>query len=237
MVSTVRTCVIVFAKNPVPNAVKTRLIPKVSPEQAAMLYRAFLMDWCEILTGIDNVDLVIAYTPAGSQPTFQAMLGENVTYVQQIGSDLGERLTSATDWGSKNGYDKIIIVGSDSPTLPLSYISQAIDELDSRDIIVGPSMDGGYYLIAFSVECLDVAVPCIFKDIAWSTQHVFQQTVERIRSVKVSLGLLPPWYDVDIYDELTFLHSHISAMQYSGEVVRTIRTEKILSELFMKENQ
>ena len=120
-----KTCVIVFAKNPIPNQVKTRLLPTLSPEQAAALYTAFLTDWCETLAELPDVDIVIAYTPPEAQPDLQALIGENAIYIPQIGTDLGERLTSATQWAAEHGYTKILVVGSDSPTLPISYISQA----------------------------------------------------------------------------------------------------------------
>ena len=92
----VNTCLIVFAKNPMPNQVKTRLLPRISPEQAASLYRAFLMDWCGALKELLNIDLIIAYTPPECKPELQALLGNDVTYIPQTGSELGERLTSAT---------------------------------------------------------------------------------------------------------------------------------------------
>ena len=144
-----KTCVIVFAKNPIPNAVKTRLIPPLSPEQAATLYTAFLTDWCEALAELSDVDLVIAYTPTDAQPDLQALIGGDAIYIPQVGIDLGERLTSATQWAAEHGWTKILLVGSDSPTLPISYISQALTLLDSRNIVIGPSTDGGYYLIGF----------------------------------------------------------------------------------------
>ncbi len=231
----VSTCLIVFAKNPIPNQVKTRLLPKLSAEQAALLYRAFLTDWCEKLTELSNVDLVVAYTPPGSQPDLQILIGEDVTYIPQIGTDLGTRLTSATQWASENGYEKIVIVGSDSPTLPLSYILEAIAGLDSRDIAIGPSMDGGYYLIGFSIESLNKIVPSIFEEIAWSTPQVFQQTIERIDTVKATLKLLPPWYDVDTPEDLAFLHAHLSAMQIADATVQAVKTQNILLEL-LEEN-
>ena len=232
----VSTCLIVFAKNPIPNQVKTRLLPGVSPEQAASLYRAFLMDWCETLAELSNVDLVVAYTPPESLPDLQALIADDVNYIPQIGTDLGARLTSATQWASKNGYEKILLVGSDSPTLPLSYISQAISGLDSRDIVIGPSVDGGYYLIGFSSKNLNVIVPFIFQEIAWSTAHVFRQTVERIHTIKATLKLLPPWYDVDTPEDLAFLQAHLSAMRLADGTVQAIRTESLLLEL-LKENK
>ena len=227
-----KTCVIVFAKNPIPNEVKTRLIPPLSPEQAATLYAAFLTDWCEILAELSDVDLVIAYTPAAAQPDLQALIGDDAIYIPQVGTDLGERLTSATQWAAEHGWTKILLVGSDSPTLPISYISQALTLLDSRNIVIGPSTDGGYYLIGFSVETLATTIPHVFEDIAWSTAEVFQQTVARIHAAEATLGLLPPWYDIDRAEDLAFLHTHISAMRLAGDTVQAVRTESLLTKLF-----
>ena len=227
-----KRCVIVFAKNPVPNKVKTRLIPNLSPEQAATVYTAFLIDWCDILAKLPDVDLIIAYTPAAARSDLQTLIGEDAIYIPQVGADLGERLAAATQWAAEHRYTKILLVGSDSPTLPISYVSKALILLDSRDIAIGPSTDGGYYLIGFSAETLDTTRPHIFKDIAWSTANVFQQTVARICSRKATLGLLPPWYDIDTAEDLAFLHAHISAMRLAGETVQAVRTESLLIELF-----
>ena len=228
-----KTCVIVFAKNPIPNEVKTRLIPPLSPEQAATLYTAFLTDWCEALAELSDVDLVIAYTPAEAQPDLQALIGNDAIYIPQVGIDLGERLTSATQWAAEHGWTKILLVGSDSPTLPISYISQALTLLDSRNIVIGPSTDGGYYLISFSAEALATTIPHVFENIAWSTAEVFQQTVARICAAEATFGLLPPWYDIDRAEDLAFLQAHISAMRLAGDTVQAIRTESLLTKLFL----
>ena len=227
-----KMCVIVFAKNPVPNQVKTRLVPTLSPEQAATLYTAFLIDWCDTLAKLPDVDLIIAYTPAEARSDLQALIGDRGLYIPQLGADLGERLASATQWATEQGYTKILLVGSDSPTLPTSYILKASTRLDSRDVVIGPSTDGGYYLIGFSATNVATTVPSIFEEIAWSTADVFQQTVARIQSLKASLGLLPPWYDIDTAEDLAFLQAHISAMRLAGETVRVVRTECLLTEIF-----
>ncbi len=225
-----KTCLIVFAKNPVPNQVKTRLVPTLSPEQAATLYTAFLTDWCNTLTKLSDVDLIIAYTPAEAQSDLQALIGDDVLYIPQMGADLGERLASATQWATEHGYTKTLLVGSDSPTLPIAYVSKAFTLLDSQDITIGPSTDGGYYLIGFSATNIAMTVPFIFEEIAWSTADVFQQTVTRIQSRKVTFGLLPPWYDIDTAEDLAFLHAHISAMRLAGETVQAVRTESLLTD-------
>ena len=85
-----KTCVIVFAKNPIPNQVKTRLTPTLSPEQAAALYTAFLTDWCETLAALPDVDLVIAYTPEDAQSDLQTLIGDDAIYIPQMGAALGE---------------------------------------------------------------------------------------------------------------------------------------------------
>ena len=227
-----KTCVIVFAKNPVPNQVKTRLVPSISPEQAAALYTAFLTDWCKTLVTLSGMDLIIAYTPPDAQSDLQALIGDGAIYIPQIGTGLGERLISATQWAAEHEYTKILLVGSDSPTLPTSYISQALTLLDSRDIAIGPSTDGGYYLIGFSAENVAMTVPSVFEDITWSTANVFRQTLSRIRSLKATVGLLPPWYDIDTAEDLAFLYAHISAMRLVGDTVQAVRTESLLAELF-----
>ncbi len=229
-----KTCVIVFAKNPVPNQVKTRLVPTFSPEQAATLYTAFLRDWCETLAQLSGVDLIVAYAPAEAESDLQALVGNDAIYMPQIGTGLGERLTSATQWATEHGYTKILLVGSDSPTLPISYISEAVTQLDSRDIAIGPSTDGGYYLIGFSTRNIKTTVPFVFEDIAWSTADVFRQTLARIRSVKATMELLPPWYDIDTAENLAFLYAHISAMRLANKAVQAVRTESLLMELFSK---
>lgn len=227
-----KTCVIVFAKNPVPNQVKTRLVPPLSSEQAATLYTAFLTDGCETLATLPDVDRIIAYTPAEAGSDLQALIGDDAIYIPQIGADLGERLAAATQWTAEHGYTKILLVGSDSPTLPIAYVSTAFTLLGSREIVIGPSTDGGYYLIGFSVDTLGTTVPHIFEHIAWSTADVFRQTVARIGSLKATLGLLPPWYDIDTAEDLAFLHAHLSAMRLAGETVQAVRTESLLTELF-----
>ena len=227
-----KICVIVFAKNPVPNQVKTRLVPTLSPEQAATLYTAFLTDWYDALVKLPDVDLIIAYTPAEARSDLQVLIGNDAIYIPQIGADLGERLAAATQWATEQGYTKILLVGSDSPTLPISYISKAFTLLDSRNIVIGPSTDGGYYLIGFSARNIAMTVPLVFEEIAWSTADVFQQTVASIHSLKATFGLLPPWYDIDTAEDLAFLHAHISAMRLAGETVQAVRTESLLAELF-----
>ena len=225
-------CIIVFVKNPVPGQVKTRLIPYLSPEQAASLYQAFLIDWCNALSTISTAQRVIAYTPPEGLNTLQTLIGEDPVYIPQVGASLGQRLIAAARWACDQEYTKFLFVGSDSPTLPTQYVERALDLLESRDIVIGPSVDGGYYLIGFSKHGASLSVPTIFEGIAWSTEVVFRQTLEKIQEINAQLGLLPPWYDVDTPAGLQLLRDHLFGLNIAGENNPAPQTYSKLREWF-----
>ena len=223
-------CIIVFVKNPVPGQVKTRLIPHLSPEQAASLYQAFLVDWCNALSAISAARRVIAYTPPKDLSALQTLIGGDSVYIPQQGATLGERLIAAARWAYDQGYAKFLFVGSDSPTLPIQYIERAFDLLESRDVVIGPSVDGGYYLIGFSKHGASLLIPTIFEEITWSTDVVFRQTLGKIQTINVRLGLLPPWYDVDTPAGLQLLRDHLFGMDLAGESISAPQTYSKLTE-------
>ena len=223
-------CIIVFAKSPVPGQVKTRLIPHLSPEQAASLYQAFLVDWCNTLSTISAARCVIAYTPPKGLNVLQTLIGEGPVYIPQQGATLGERLIAAARWACDQDYAKFLCVGSDSPTLPIQYVERALDLLESRDIVIGPSIDGGYYLIGFSKHGASVSIPTIFEEITWSTNAVFRQTLGKTQEINVRLGLLPPWYDVDTPAELQLLQDHLLGMNLAEESLPAPQTYSKLTE-------
>ena len=225
-------CVIVFVKNPVPGQVKTRLIPYLSPEQAASLYQAFLVDWCNALSTISKAHCVIAYTPPEGLNALQTLIGKDPVYIPQVGASLGERLITAARWACDQGYAKFLFVGSDSPTLPTQYVERALDLLESRDVVIGPSVDGGYYLIGFSKHGASLSIPTIFQEIAWSTEAVFRQTLGKIQQINAQLGLLPLWYDVDTPAGLQLLRDHLFGMNLAGESNPAPQTYSKLAEWF-----
>ena len=225
-------CVIVFVKNPVPGQVKTRLVPYLSPEQAASLYQAFLVDWCDALSTISTAHRVIAYTPPESLGALQTLIGKDPVYISQQGASLGERLIAAARWACDQGYSRFLFVGSDSPTLPIQYIEHALDLLESRDVVIGPSVDGGYYLIGFSMDGASLSIPTIFEEVSWSTEVVFRQTLGKVQATKAQLGLLPPWYDVDTPTGLQLLRDHLFGMDLAGESSPAPQTYSKLTEWF-----
>ena len=114
----------------------------------------------------------------------------------------------------------------------LKYVERALDLLESRDVVIGPSVDGGYYLIGFSKHGASLSIPTIFEEITWSTDVVFRQTLGKLQGIHAQLGLLPPWYDVDTPTGLQLLRDHLFGMDLAGESSPAPQTYSKLTEWF-----
>ena len=124
-----------------------------------------------------------------------------------------------------------MIVGSDSPTLPARLVEEAFELLKENDVVIGPAVDGGYYLVGQSKPVSEM-----FEGINWSEPNVLQQTIERLRETKSSVGLLTPWYDIDSLEDVMFLRGHLNALELSGtEVEQLLHTKKVLEIIFSQE--
>ena len=205
------TSLIIFAKSPTPGKVKTRLTPFITPTEAAELYKAFIADIIFNAHKLKCERITVAFTPSNAEATFHGICGHSVNYLPQKGDNRGERMQNAFKHSFHQGSTRTVIIGTDSPTLPLSYIQNAFDVLKEVPVTIGPTFDGGYYLIGLSEQS-----DAIFDGIDWSTSKVFGQTLTRIQTINKQLYVLPPWYDVDTPDNLEFLRSHIQAMKLSG---------------------
>lgn len=186
-----------MAKAPLAGAVKTRLVPPLTPEEAAELNRCFLRDMATSISEVTVRQAVagfVIYTPVGFEPMFKGMLPAEFKLLVQRGESLGDRLCNATEDLLAQGYDSLCLINSDSPTLPQSVFDSAVAALlhDGDRIVIGGAADGGYYLIGLK----HVHSP-LFEGVAWSTGEVLTQTIERAAKLGLEVELLPPWYDVD----------------------------------------
>jgi len=129
----------------------------------------------------------------------------------QSSGDLGGRMSNAFKDLFARGYKSAIMIGADLPTLPSRYLRAAFAALERRPVVLGPSLDGGYYLIG-----LRAPQPELFEGIAWSTNQVLGQTIDRINRLSLEVQCLEPWYDVDTADDLDFLVSHLRLLMASG---------------------
>ena len=209
---------VIFAKAPLVGQVKTRLCPPLLPEEAAELARCFLVDMVERACRLPTVQVYLAITPAESEPAFRALLPFPVEYLAQRGVSLGEREYNVFDDLLQRGATRIVLIGSDIPTLPLSHLQEAFDHLeDSRcDAVFGPSSDGGYYLVG-----MRVLHPELFENIPWSTSSVMTETSAQARKYNLNVTLVSSWYDVDDKDDLSRLIIELRQLNNDRHALRT----------------
>lgn len=199
-----------MAKAPVAGQVKTRLVPPLTHEQAAELYRALLLDQLANLKNFTTVERYIAYAPNDVEPRMRDLGGDEFQYLPQRGDDLGARMENLFSDLQKVGYSRIILIGSDLATLPLQILNDAFTRLSGPDtqVVLGPSEDGGYYLVGMSHP-----TPEVFENMTWSHDRVLAQTTERLTRVGVGFGLTASWFDLDTIDDLRRLLDPVIAAQ------------------------
>jgi uncharacterized protein len=181
---------IVVAKRPAPGRTKTRLSPPLTPGQASQLYECFLNDTLEQVRQVQDTQKIIAYF---DEPDYFQRLAPDFQLIQQEGADLGARLDQALTACLSQGYQRVAIMDSDSPTIPSHLLSQAFVLLqDGAQVCLGPCEDGGYYLIAARQP-----VPRLLREVRMSTPSVTADTIALAKEEGLRLGLLPVWYDVD----------------------------------------
>jgi rSAM/selenodomain-associated transferase 1 len=223
-VGRMRPAVAVMAKTPGLGPVKSRLHPSLTQARATDLYRCFLLDRLDGLKALDGVEPVIAFTPPEGRPLLAAVAPPGFRLVAQRGRDLGERLSNLLSDLLSQGHKGAMAIDSDSPTLPMSYVLDAVRqlEMDASDIVLGPCEDGGYYLIGLSRPC-----PALFEGIPWSTDRVLGLTLDKARQQGLRTHLLPTWFDVDTEPDLRRLRAEMMA---AGSGPR--RTFAFVSQLF-----
>lgn len=194
MCITLRNTLIVFAKLPVSGRVKTRLTPPLSPDEATLLYRCMLEDILAKIATLDGLDIKLWYEPAPAAADYFARIAPDMESRPQQGNDLGERMAEAFRHAFAAGCGAAVIIGTDSPDLPLAAIERACERLREprTDVVFGPSRDGGYYLLA--MKSLQGE---LFRDVPWGSDNVLAKSLEIAEAEGIGVSLLPVWHDVD----------------------------------------
>ncbi|MGI8811987.1 MAG: TIGR04282 family arsenosugar biosynthesis glycosyltransferase [Pyrinomonadaceae bacterium] len=216
-----RPAIVVMAKVPSAGSVKTRLRPFLTEIQCESLAVCFLHDIiANTLSIID--DVFVAYYPTDAGDSMVGFCDERATLIKQIGDDLGERLDAVVSEVGRRGFSPVLVIGSDSPTLPDSTVITAVNAFiePAVDLILGPTEDGGYYLIGIREP-----VSYIFNRIDWSTERVYRQTIARAKEAGLDdIVELPPWYDVDVPADLIRLDRDVRSNSDSEkEIPETYR--------------
>ncbi|MBD3287284.1 DUF2064 domain-containing protein [candidate division KSB1 bacterium] len=222
-----KNALLLFAKYPLRGRVKTRLQPELSTEQAWNLYREMVFDLVRYLRHRDTFDLKIFYYPRQYLPGMKRWLGEDQEYHAQRGANLGEKMYLAMAEIFKQNYKKVIIIGSDVPTISTALINHAFWSLEIYDLILGPSFDGGYYLIGSKNLYRE-----LFRNIQWSSENVLKQTLHRARSIFLSYFLLHEMWDIDTVDDVRRLWRLLKDHRDTRNYDYLSGTHRVLSEIF-----
>jgi hypothetical protein len=241
-VATVSCGIAFMAKASAPGRAKTRLVPPLTFEEAAALNTAFLQDVA------DNVLLAArhagpaagiagyaAYGPPGSEDFFRRTLPRSIGLIGAWLPNFGDCLFHTIGEILARGHGSAVVLNSDSPTLPTALLIETAAALAQPGdrAVLGPSSDGGYYLLG-----LKAAHRRMFEDIAWSTERVAEQTLERAREIGLDVHCLPVWYDVDDVDGLRRLYSELCEAEL-GRRLNThaphyaLQTAKLMSKLWL----
>lgn len=183
--------VAVFAKAPDPGRVKTRLSPALRPDEAADLYRALLLDTLDVVDSA-GARVFVAFTPPTARRPLERLLGSRRRLLPQPPGDLGARLESVVERLQVEGGERAIVVGSDCPGLTPARVREAWDALETKPVVLGPALDGGFYLLGVSRS-----QPGLLRDIPWSTAGVLDATRARARARGLDVHELAPERDLD----------------------------------------
>ena len=211
----------VFAKYWQPGEVKSRLAADIGPDAAATLYRNFVTTLLDRLACTGDRRM-LAYSPADRLVEFQNLLlalrrSEDWSLDSQSSGNLGNRMEQFFNDAFAAGASQVVLLGSDSPNLPTDLVDQAFSALGTVPVVLGPTTDGGYYLVG-----VGRSTPPIFADIAWSTSSVFQQTIERLTTNSIPYHTLPEWYDVDHLVDLRRLQADLTERAQRDATLRSL---------------
>jgi rSAM/selenodomain-associated transferase 1 len=212
-----------FAKWPIPGRVKTRLAPS-NAAWGARAAQAFLLDALQRFAAVE-AQRVLAFAPAEHEADFAALVADRFLLTPQGDGDLGQRLAAFFAQQFDIGARAVVVIGTDSPTLPVEYVEHAFAELANTDVVLGPATDGGYYLIGCKPDH-----PPLFDNIAWSSGRVLADTIAALAESRWRLALLPPWYDVDTPEDWELLRGHMAALRRAGIDPAAPQTEALLRE-------
>ena len=175
----------------------TRLCPPLTADEAAGVQRACIRLLCERAFRVWPVRPTLVVSPDDSEDQFRELVGPYIPLLQQGEGDLGERLARAASHSFDAGATELMIIGSDSPTIPEQRVIDAREALDDSDLVIGRCDDGGFYLLAIKRMHDD-----LFSEIEWSTERTADQTVARAKSIGMTVSEIAPWYDIDRVEDL-----------------------------------
>jgi len=197
---------VIMAKAPRVGSVKTRLAETLPPPAVTELYRCLLNDTIELAQALDHVHVAVM-CPSSDVEDLSRAMAQTVRIVPQIGQGLAAGLTCVFTHFTNRGYQRVIAFNSDSPHLPASILESAFDVLEACDLVVGPTHDGGYYLVGAKVS-----YPDLFSNDGMGTANAFESLLSRARALGLLVHLTDPFYDIDVASDLGHLADELRSL-------------------------
>ena len=195
---------VIMARAPVAGRAKTRLQPALSPGQSAALAMAFLKDAIDLAGEQTLMTPFLAYTPASQTALFQELTRGKIQIIPQAPGDLGKRMFKAMSSLSVRGFSPVVVIGTDIPVLQPATLLRSVEILKTHALCLGPSSDGGYYLIG-----MNQADERVFQNVHWGTPAVLEETIENASIASLTFSLLEKYSDIDTFSDLEQLNSKI----------------------------
>jgi hypothetical protein len=194
---------VIMAKAPRPGTVKTRLTPSLSPEAVTAFYRCLLDDTLALARSLEDVEIAVM-CPDSDVNELARLAGKEVRVVAQKGKGLAAGLTSVFAHFAEENQRRTLAFNSDSPHLPRSVLEDAFERLTAHDVVVGPTYDGGYYLVGATASH-----PALFADQGMGTSSALEKLLSRAQALELSVSLADPFYDIDVADDLNRLAAEL----------------------------
>lgn len=196
---------LLFTRYPEAGKTKTRLIEELGAEGAALLQKRLterVVSQANLLTQRFNLATTIHYT-GGSREKMTSWLGP-MNFVTQADGDLGQRMCAAFMHAFASGVERAVLIGSDIPDISVDLLEQAFTVLLDKEVVIGPSEDGGYYLIGLAAKKTAQLLPLLFTAMPWSTKELFTTTIQRLDKAGYEAAILPALRDIDLPVDLPF---------------------------------
>jgi rSAM/selenodomain-associated transferase 1 len=207
-----RQQLIIFTRYPELGKVKTRMIPGLGEKGSQELHQKLAEYTLHKLKGLRNFLSLVIYYYGGNEEKMRAWLGEYYYYRSQRGKDLGAKMQNAFADGFAQGMAAIAIIGTDCPEMGEKLILEAFEALKTHDLVLGPAVDGGYYLIG-----LKQVFPELFDDIPWGTGEVFAKTRTIAAKLALKTAYLPKLADIDRPEDLPILHDYFPDLRLNDD--------------------
>ncbi len=212
---------IIFVKYPQAGLVKSRLGKSIGNEKATQIYGCFVET---LLSNLNEASykIFIFYAPADREMEIKNWLGQKYAFVAQSGNDLGERLLNAFEYVFNTGAKQAVVIGTDSPLIERKNILNAFSRLDEKDCVIGPTYDGGYYLLG--LNCVQAE---LFTIEEYSTDRVFENTMEKAQNLGLNVQVLEKCLDVDTVDDLNILKKELEKSSFHNIISYNELRDKI----------